>query len=388
MRLIILILFLAVHFAKAQTTTSFQLHSRLLNENRTIRIHLPASFDPKTDKEYPLILSLDGEYLFYSLLGPYEISSIQKNIPETIIAGIDQNYPDGNYTARWNDCSYDYNSGEIEGKGILFRQFILQELLPYLSANYKTGKFKSIAGHSYTANYINYFLSDSTFSGFIAVSPYIPESSESQISQFIKSRKQDTYYYLSTGENDLSGHIPQINRQDSTIFSKSDNVFFHYTFKNYENETHMTLASRSIMDAILHVFSGYAPLYALEDGDSVLFRQENLLDYLKNRYENIQKIYNITIPVREDELAYIWGILEEKEDWKQLNEIGKYTIKHYPESIYGYYMRGKAEESLNNLENALKLYKEGYAKLGEDILNKSDFYENIQHVETLIEQRK
>lgn len=384
MRLSVLFWLLAVTIVNGQTTKTIQFYSSVLNEYRNIRIHIPESSGQNGSKENPLILCLDGEYLFYSMLGPYEISRIRGDLPESVIVGIDQNYPDGNYPARWNDCSYDYNSGDLEGKGITFKKFILEELIPHLIKEYHVGKFRIIAGHSYTANYVNYFLGDTTFSGFIAISPYIPDSAEPIIRAYVQGRERTGFYYLSTSDKDLYGHIPQIRKQDSILFKQIAGPGFCYAFRDYIGENHHSLVTRSITDALYQMFLGYLPLYSLTEADKYIAQEQDILEYLDRRYQEILRDYGLSIAVREDDLAYLWGVLEDKKDWVQLKEAGEYTIGLYPGSIYGYYMKGSAEENMNNLYEALRLYKAGYEKLSDDILNKSDFYENIEHVENLI----
>lgn len=371
----------------AQTTTSLTFHSETLNENRNIRIHLPKSFDSTDNIKYPLTLVLDGEYLFYSIMGVGEVLTTRKIMPETIVVGIDQNYiVKDPYSARWFDCSYDYKTGEMKEKGIKFKTFIENELLPFLTKTYKIAKFKTIAGHSFTANYINYFLDSSMFNGFIAISPYIPESLEENIKNSIEKADKNIYYYLCTGENDLSGHIPQIKKQDSTIFSQSKNPNFHYDFKDYKRESHMSLTVRGISDALSLMYSDFSPIYTL-DLDSVLIKENDLISYLINRYNNIETTYGISIPFREDDITSISWIIEEQENWDKLKQIGEIEIDLYPESVYGYFMLALSEEKKHNLPIALEYYKKGYAKLGDDVGNKSDFYADIERVEKLMKEK-
>ncbi|PQJ22753.1 hypothetical protein BSU00_00040 [Tenacibaculum sp. SG-28] len=372
----------------AQTTTSLTFHSEILNEDRNIRIHLPKSFDLSEKNKYPLTLVLDGEYLFYSIMGVGEVLTTRKIIPESIVVGIDQNYiVKKPYSARWIDCSYDQKSGEISEKGKKFQTFIVKELLPFLIKNYKVGKFRTIAGHSFTANYINYFLDSSIFNGFIAISPYIPSSLESYIEKSIKNADKNIYYFVCTGENDLSGHIAQIKKQDSTIFSKTKNPNFHYKIKDYIGESHMSLTTRGISDALSQIYLDYSPLYTLEM-ENELVKEDDLILYLTKRYKNIETTYGLSIPFREDDINSISWIIEEKENWDKLKQLGEIEIDLFPESVYGYFMVALSEEKKNNLSVALKYYKKGYKKLGDEIVNKSDFYADIERVEALLKKEK
>lgn len=388
MRNLFLISFLATCTTLlSQTTTSFIFHSDTLNEDRNIRIHLPKSFDATATAQYPLILVLDGEYLFYSVLGVSEVLTTRKLMPESIVVGIDQNYlVKDAHTARWLDCAYDSTSGELKEKGIKFKSFIEHELLPVLAKTYKVGQFKSIAGHSFTANYIHYFLDNTLFSGFIAISPYIPNSVEASIKNTIEKAEKNIYYYLCTGENDLSGHISQIKKQDTTLFSQIKNVNFHYQFKNYEAESHMSLPVRSISDVLTLMYSDFSPIYALNMDDQLL-KEKDLITYLQKRYQNIETTYGISMPYREDDITSISWIIEEQENWDALKQIGEMATALYPESVYGYFMIALSEEKKNNLVVALAYYKKGYAKLGDDVGNKSDFYADIERIEKLLKKK-
>tara|TARA_R110001606_G_scaffold399186_3_gene581417 strand:- start:4250 stop:5416 length:1167 start_codon:yes stop_codon:yes gene_type:complete len=388
MRKILLILFLAtINTFLAQTTTSFLFHSDTLNEDRNIRIHLPKSFDSTNTAKYPLILALDGEYLFYSILGVSEVLTTRKIMPESIVIGIDQNYiVKDSKSARWLDCAYDSKTGELKEKGVQFKSFIENELVPFLTKTYKVGQFKTIAGHSFTANYINYFIDGTIFSGFIAISPYIPDSLEEHIKNSIEKIDKNRYYYLCTGENDLSGHIPQIKKQDASIFSQAKNLNFQYQFKNYEGESHMSLPVRSISDALSLMYSDFSPIYT-RNIDDQLIKEKDLISYLKKRYKNIETTYGISIPFREDDITSISWLIEEQENWDQLKQIGAIQLELYPESVYGYFMIALSEEKKNNLPVALAYYNKGYSKLGDDVGNKSDFYADIERVEKLMKQK-
>lgn len=385
---IIIFLFLSFNQLFAQTTFSYSFHSDVLNENRNIRIHLPKSFDSTNTEKYPLILVLDGEYLFYSVMGIGEVLTTRQIIPEGIVVGIDQNFiVKEPYSARWFDCSYNNSTGKLDEDGLKFKSFLVDELIPYLTTKYMLSKFKTIVGHSFTANYVNYFLSDNLFSGFIAVSPYIPTSLESFVIESASKRKTNAYYFLCTGQNDLSGHLSQIIHQDSSIFSQIKNSHFKYLFKNYPNETHMSLPVRGISDALCQMYVDYSPIYTLNN-DSLLLKEKNLIQYLEKRYENMLATYEISIPIREDDINSVAWVIEEQEKWADLKKIGEIQIKLFPDNVYGYYTVALAEEKQNNLKLALEYYKKGYSKLGDDVGNKSDFYQDIERVEQLIKEKK
>ncbi len=380
-----IVIFLFSGSVFAQTTFLDTITSDFLNENRKLRIHLPKTFNKSDNKTYPLILTMDGEYMFYNIIGNTELLLVTDKIPEVVVVGINQNYADTNQTfARYNDCNYDSKTGLPIKKGIVFFKFITNELIPYLETNYKIGKFKTICGHSFTANYINYFLLDEKplFNGYISISPYIPKPLVKNLYKELEENNDWLFYYLSTSENDLSGHKSSIQELDSLLFRKITNHKFQYTFNNFDKETHFSLVSRCLPLAIKSVFSIYAPIR-----DEEIEQEKELVNFLLKKYDKIQKIYGINLAIREDDLTAISWVAEDNEDWTSLKKIGKLTVSLFPDIADGYYMLALCEEKASHLETALILYKKGYSKLGKEVLNKSDFYEDIERIEKLLSNK-
>lgn len=393
MKLLTLIFLISISsLTLGQTTLVESFESDILDEVRTLRIQLPKSFDTEKDKKYNLILTLDGEYLFYATVGNTELLSMEDLdvIPEVVVVGVDQNsISEDGEAMRWTDCDYDTKNGLPEKKGRDFFDFINLELLPYLETTYRVDDFKTIVGHSLTANYINYFLADSVnrFNGYIAISPYIPKAFRDQLGTVIQRQSTLKFYSLSTGQNDLKGHREVILELDSTIFSKATNPQFNYSMHNYKEEDHTSLVNRSLPDGLKHVYSLYSPMDEAELED-VLLSGMNPIDYLKNKYDRIKEIYNLEIPIRENDLFFVSFVLESQENWDELKKLGELTVELHPNSVYGYYMLGTAEENLRNLKIALGHYELGYSRLTDDVLNKDQFYEDIERVKGEIENEK
>lgn len=366
----------------AQQTFTRPFFSETLREERTLRIHLPR--DHRPENTYPLLLVLDGDYFFYPVVGAAEVLTTTGYMPPSVVVGIDQNYPAAKGTyARWLDCDYNTTSGMPEKKGILFRKFILDELMPALKKDYGAGPFRAILGHSFTANYVNYFLTDSLgFRAFGAVSPYLAEPLRDSLPVMLNRRQTDCYYFLSTAKRDLRIHREMLLEQDSEIFRTVSNPALLYRFRYYDEETHMTLTVRSAPDILRHFFAAYAPLFSLED--TTLLEPADPLASLKERYEHIKTVYGIEMKIREDDLLEASAAIEEKKNWEQLEALGRFTVELYPNGTYGFYMLGQVFEERGQLELALEHYRAGYERVPEEVSNKADFYEDIQRVEQLL----
>ncbi|WP_395044458.1 alpha/beta hydrolase, partial [Flavobacterium sp.] len=128
--------------------------SRKMDKYRDLSVSVPASYSKDSKKTYPLIVLLDGDYLFDAFEGAIKYGNYWDDLPEVIIVGLHQNEDD----ERFEDCTMDATTGLPEGKGEKFFEFIGGELLPYIQSKYRVGNFKAIAGHDITAGYINLFL--------------------------------------------------------------------------------------------------------------------------------------------------------------------------------------------------------------------------------------
>jgi predicted alpha/beta superfamily hydrolase len=366
----------------AQENRVIDFKSRILSENRVINIHIPESYET-SDKLYPVIYSLDGEYTKLVLNGTLDYYSYWDKIPECIVVSIDQNYLDTteNKYKRWIDCSYSWDSGLPKNKGIDFKNFISKELVPFIDSSYRTTNFRTIVGHSFSANYVNYFLLDEKplFTGYVAISPYYVPNSFDTLNTIIENLKNPIFYFVAVGENDLSGHIKSVNEFDKQ-FSEIANANFNYKMFDMENNqaTHYTIFPKAVPSAIEHLFSAYGPISNVQF--KKLLKENNKIDYLTKRYANIEDLYGIKIPIRESDLNSVGYSISKKKQWDQLKQVAELSIELYPENFLGYYQMGEYFEQTENFTAALKQYELGFSKLGDDIINIEDFQKDIDRV--------
>ena len=167
---------------------------------RHLKIQLPRNYDPEDKKEYPLVLVMDGDYLFEPVAGNVDYQSYWEDIPECIVVGIEQ------AQVRSKDFYYDNETFFPAHDGANFFEFVTMELLPYLEGKYNISDFKIIMGHDLSANFINYYMFKipPIFRAVVAMSPDLaPEMSE-RIAKRMATLDIETFYYMSTADGDLS----------------------------------------------------------------------------------------------------------------------------------------------------------------------------------------
>ena len=121
----LLMAFICFVTAPAQKTVE-TFPSKKLKTDRELTISLPPSYEKNPTRKYPLLLLLDGDYLFDPFQGALTYGNYWDDLPEVIIVGLSQN----KNGERENDCSTDKTTGLPDENG--------QVLLGY----YIYGKFE------------------------------------------------------------------------------------------------------------------------------------------------------------------------------------------------------------------------------------------------------
>jgi predicted alpha/beta superfamily hydrolase len=177
-----------------------ELHSHILNQDLEVHIKLPWTYD-RGDKSYPILYTLDANRTFPL----YATSSLifetpGFNNPEILIAGIGYQLDNDRLRglaqwaawrtrdltpvrreeteAYWNTTLAKLLNGEHlgvqTGGAVLFLQSILEEVIPFVEANYRVSSSnRGLAGYSYGGLFALFalFHTPGTFKRYFAGSP-------------------------------------------------------------------------------------------------------------------------------------------------------------------------------------------------------------------------
>ena len=275
--------------------TNQQFDSNKLGESREITIGLPPSYEKNPNKKYPILILLDGDYLFDPFFGALNYGAYWDDLPETIIVGINQNKKD----ERTEDSNYDTANGLPTGKGAQFFEFIGGELLPYIEKKYRIAPFRIIAGHDTTAGFLNFFLYKDApiFNAYISLSPELAPEMENRIPEKLSNIKQPIFYYQSTGDGDVKQLQEPIKSLDQNM-KLVTNPLINYKFDNFKGASHYSLVLYSIPNALYQFFDSYKPISSTEYTDKIAILQAGYVDYLTNKYDVLSKNLGLKIPIR------------------------------------------------------------------------------------------
>lgn len=336
-----------------------------LKTHRQLKIKLPKDYSADSDLKYPVIIVFDGDYLFGPVSGQVDFQTYFDDMPGSIVVGIHQG----------NDRFYDGYVDEVTGmpsqSGLKFFEFVSQELIPYIDANYNTSNFRIAVGHDLMGNFINSFLfkDQQLFRAYVAISPDYRGSVEQQLPERLAYLKNDVMYYLATSDKDVSFIRSSVLGVHQNI-SNIENQNFTYYFDDFKDDTHFTLVTSAVSRAFDKIFDIYTPLREKELQEKVLPYEGTLDKYITDRYHKIEDLFGIEKPITEEELEKLVKVAEQREDLESLFKIGKLSQKLHPESPQGLFYLAQHADKSGKKKKAAKLYEEALAMEESPVINR------------------
>ena len=349
---------LSTLFTYSQKITE-EVFSPKLNENREITIGLPASYLTNPNKKYPLLIVLDGDYLFDPFQGALNYGAYWDDLPEVIIVGINQN----KNNERETDCAVDQTTGLPDEKASKFFEFIGMELVSFLEKKYRIAPFKIIAGHDFTAGFLNFYLYKERplFDAYISMSPELPVAMEKNIPDRFNALEQSIYYYQSTADGDVKKMKTRINELDAalkTITKPSIN----YRFDDFKGASHYSLVLHSIPNALYQFFSVYQPISTSEFLEKIVVLPSGYVDYLINKYDVLEKSLNIKMPIRINDFKAIEAAILKNNAFDEFDKLSELSKKQYPKTMLSDYHKAMFYEKTGDIKKAMKSYQSAFQK--------------------------
>ena len=359
----IFLFFLTINLLSSQNLDSLHVSrvndtiiSKYLNEKRAIEIQLPRSYETEVDKNYPLMIVLDGDYMFNIVSGSVDYLSYWGDIPENLVVGINQK------DTRFQDSSvFDNITHTPISSTASFYDFIVNELIPYFSKNYRVSNFKVIVGQERTANFANFFLlkNDPQIRGVISISPKISENMNRYLNENLSKSNSKIVYTLSSSERDFESIFKNVSELTASLDSiENKNLRFESLIFNKEN--HYILPSVSVPKSIRSTYSMYSDIDKIEY-DSIISKLETSpIDYLKNKYQLIKEFYDLDKTISMNDFMAIEEFIEENEFFNLYDELSELAKQEYPGTILPSYYKGRFIEETGDPKKAMYIYRSAY----------------------------
>jgi hypothetical protein len=358
------------HSAFAQLDTKHQstynsqhthtIKSAVLNEERTVVVQLPKSYQAEPNKIYPVIYRLDGAGNIPLASAVIERLQNDNRAPEVIIVAIEN-------TDRLRDFYPTVNKepqGPVgEGGGAAkFLAFFEQELIPLVNKNYRTHDYKVISGASAGGVFSLYTLQakPELFQAHIAYSPAawwnygaMVKSTKSFVA---KTKDLNNYVYINIGEEAGIMRERYDELQQSLQSHKVRGLrFFSDAF---DGTSHNLTSAAGAFNAYYNLFlPKHMPTSALTDD----------IASIDAYYQRLSQQWGEQISPPDRAVRLLGYNLTDSKQFARAIEVFKYNIENHPQSVdalsalsYGYEVQGDTRQALEQMESALVIADDSY----------------------------
>jgi predicted alpha/beta superfamily hydrolase len=250
---LLIFIFASTHKSIAQVSeliigTIETIYSKELNENRTLNIYLPNGYSNDSSKLYPVIYLLDGSKNedFLHIAGLTQFLTMIEKMPESIVIGIanvdrkrDFTYP--------TSIEQDKIDFPTTGGSDKFIKFLANELIPYISKNYKINTNSTLIGQSLGGLLATeiLFTHPTIFSNYMIISPSLWWDNGSLFSKsnLIKDELNlnKTNIYISVGKEGK-----RMEKDAKKLYKKIKSIgYSNKTFVFLPTENHATILHNS-----------------------------------------------------------------------------------------------------------------------------------------------
>lgn len=328
------------------------LHSDVLDEDRTLRIHVPEHED---DSVFPILVVLDGEENFDSVVGLARQLVRGELLPELIIVGVDNTYRMWHSTTVWEEYQ-----GPPSGGAVDFSTFLEDEMLPYIEANYPAADHRTIIGHSIGGVLLNYLLAThpQLFQGYISVSPstwWRDAGFDEQLLEAWKDEsnvpQREVSLYLSLADEDAtSSEGMRTGFHDLEAFLRNTApATLNWSAEQFPYENHISTYLPAVQHGLRHVFAGWNMQPFYDSGD---------IEGLKAHLRMLSSQFHYSVPPSTSwELALMGRRATSDGDTSRAVEILSWGAEFFPNTMSIHNFLGEAYEAQKEYELALAAYQ-------------------------------
>ena len=335
----------------------FEIHSKVLNETRSLLVATPEGYDQETDR-YPVLYLLDGDENFAQTVGIVRSLTESDRIPPMLVVGIAN-------TERIRDLTPP-TQVEIEnrfhpknGGADIFLRFISGELIPYVNGHYRTRPYKVLVGHSIGGLFAIYTLASSPtlFNAYIAIDPTLPWNNQAAVTKleavFKDTRELPSDLYITA--TDEGGPALSADYKLCGILNQRTPKEFRWTFKQMPGETHTSIPHQSIYSGLDTIFDGWHlanPLKLYDEGGLAAIHRHFAEGGRRYGYDRKTPAFTVSLIVAalmaQDRLEEAATVLQHDPKtypapWNQLDALAR-----------AYAQRGDKEHAMHYYELSLK----------------------------------
>ncbi len=315
--------------------------SSILNEERTLYISLPRSYERST-QSYPVLYLLDAESHFYYVAGMMRFLAENSSVPEMIVIGIENIDRNRDFTPTHTDAV------PVSGKADSFIRYLNEEVIPYVGKNFRASDYRIIHGHSLGGMFALYLLGrhPDMFEAYITIAPWLIYDNHFIVkdleTSLMKLSVHDKFLYMTLGNEPLI--FPDMDSLRRILKEKAPKNL-NWSFQLFEQEDHNTVPLNSLFYGMKKLFADWSVTdeLAAEGADSI-----------GRHFSRLSAKFGFEIRVPENRLnASGYNYIGSKKI-REAVAVLLYNTRLYPESANTFDSLGDAYEASGENQKAVE----------------------------------
>jgi predicted alpha/beta superfamily hydrolase len=338
------------------------LHSKVLNEDRTILVALPASY-ASSKQNYPVLYVTDAQFYFDQTRSTAAFLGRERIIPEMIVVGVTNRDRVRDFYA----TKADFKIGDriiptpTSGNADHFLEFIASELIPWVENSYRTSGLRILAGVSAGGYFALHSarMKPGLFQMLVVASPWLAWDDRKELNELLTfvptPRFQVKGLFLSyANEGPETKMKANVDTLVGALKSRND-PSCQLVLHSYPDETHDTTIFKSYYDGLRAIFDGYA--YPRDPKTNLLVG--SVAD-VEAHYAKLGQRLGTTFDTERivNELGYQY--LGQGSVQPAVTAF-RFNVEHYPESANAWDSLGEGLERLGNRDEAIASYRKAVA---------------------------
>lgn len=358
--------------------------SRILQEERTILVSLPANY-ARTTERYPVLYLTDGDTHFTHVKGTVDFLVGNGLMPKVIIVGITNTHRTRDLTP--TEIERRLPGGDLQpnpnsGGGPKFLEFFEKELFPYVESAYRTAPYRIFAGHSFGGLLVLHALAvrPELFQAYLAASPSLQWDNDyayRKLQERFEGRADlAKILFVTMGDEERNAPLPHRFDRLQRLLKGNHAKGFRWGAKAMPDEDHGSVVLRSYYWGLRYVFEGWRM-----DRDVVPDLPE-----IKAHFARLSDRMGYPIQPPEVEINQAGYRLLGAGRSREAIEVFRHNVELYPASANVHDSLGEALEQAKRLDEALASYAravDSAQKHGDPLL--ATF---VAHRDRLIEAQK
>lgn len=234
---------------------TIEIKSIVLDENRTLNIYLPLSYELDSAKNYPVIYLLDGskdeDFIHVSGIVQFGSFSWINILPESIVVGIANVDRKRDFTSP-SQNKRDRKDYPTTGHSEKFIQFLESELQPFIESSFRTEGTTTIIGQSLGGLLATeiLFKKPDMFNNYVIVSPSLWWNDEKLLETEPVAYEDNKSIYISVGKEGkvMERTAKELHEKLTALEKKNTRLFFEFL----PNRSH----GDALHTSVYHAFEG------------------------------------------------------------------------------------------------------------------------------------